>query len=123
MAGKKRSLQFTLPFPPSANHIWRRVGTRTLLSRRGREFRQEVCALLRSQGVKPLSGPLEMTIDIFPPDRRRRDVDNVQKALLDALAHGGAYHDDSQIDRLTIERQSVVRGGKVHVLIEEYRSE
>lgn len=123
MAGKKRSLQFTLPFPPSANHIWRRVGRRTLLSRRGREFRQEVCALLRSQGVKPLSGPLEMTIDIFPPDRRRRDVDNVQKALLDALAHGGAYHDDSQINRLTIERQSVVRGGKVHVLIEEYRSE
>jgi crossover junction endodeoxyribonuclease RusA len=70
-----------------------------------------------------MSGPLEVSIDVFPPDRRRRDVDNVQKALLDALAHGGAYHDDSQINRLSIERQSVVRGGKVHVLIEEYPSE
>ena len=123
MSKSKRSLQFVLPFPPSANHIWRRVGRRTVLSRRGREFRKEVCALLHHQRVRPISGPLEVTIDVFPPDRRRRDVDNVQKALLDALAHGGAYHDDSQINRLSIERQSVVRGGKVHVLIEEYPSE
>jgi hypothetical protein len=29
--------------------------------------------------------------DLAPPDRRRRDIDNVQKPLLDALQHGGAY--------------------------------
>jgi hypothetical protein len=32
-----------------------------------------------------------MSIIVHPPDRRRRDIDNVQKALLDALQHGGAY--------------------------------
>ena len=120
---KRRALEFDLPFPPSVNHLWRRVGTRTLLSRRGRAFRQEVCVLLRGRRLKPLDGPLEIFIDVYPPDRRRRDVDNVQKALLDALAHGGAYHDDSQIARLTIERQAVVPGGKVHVYIQEYGNE
>ena len=79
--------------------------------------------LLRGRRLKPLDGPLEIFIDVYPPDRRRRDVDNVQKALLDALAHGGAYHDDSQIARLTIERQAVVPGGKVHVYIQEYGNE
>jgi len=58
---------------------------------------------------------------VFPPDRRRRDLDNLQKALLDALAHGGAYHDDSQIARLTIQRRHVVPAGKVRVRVETQR--
>jgi crossover junction endodeoxyribonuclease RusA len=62
-------------------------------------------------------------VTIHPPDRRRRDIDNLQKALLDALAHGGAYYDDSQISRLTVERQHVVPGGKVVVRVEAYRDE
>ncbi|HAC91237.1 MAG TPA: hypothetical protein DCF63_11500 [Planctomycetaceae bacterium] len=54
---------------------------------------------------------------MFPPDRRRRDIDNVQKALLDALQHGGAYLDDSQIVRLSIEKGLPVEGGKTIVQI------
>jgi Holliday junction resolvase RusA-like endonuclease len=47
-------------------------------------------------------------------------VDNIQKSLLDALMHGGAYHDDSQISKLTIERREVFPGGKVLVRIDQY---
>ena len=108
-------VEFELPYPPSVNHYWRRVGTRTLISRGGRAFRQAVCAILAADGVRPLAGPLAVQVMVYPPDNRRRDIDNVQKALLDALAHGGAYHDDSQIARLTVERQHVVPGGKVGV--------
>ena len=114
-------MEIELPFPPSVNHLWRRVGNRTLLSRRGREYRQEVGSRLR--GTEPMTGPLEVLIDLYPPDRRRRDIDNVNKALLDALGHGGAYLDDSQISRLVIERREVISGGKVHVRIEEYHDE
>jgi crossover junction endodeoxyribonuclease RusA len=108
-------MEFELPFPPSMNHLWRRVGARMLLSRGGRAFRQTVGAILAARGVRPLDGPLEIVIDVHPPDRRRRDLDNLQKALLDALAHGGAYHDDAQIARLSIERGDVVEGGRVRV--------
>jgi len=62
-------------------------------------------------------------IELFPPDRRRRDVDNAMKSLLDALAHGGAYHDDSQIARLTVQRRGVVPAGKVHVRLAVHRDE
>jgi crossover junction endodeoxyribonuclease RusA len=113
-------IELELPYPPSVNHYWRRVGARTLISRGGRAFRQAVCSILAARGVRPLEGPLELAVDVFPPDRRRRDLDNLQKALLDALAHGGAYLDDSQIARLTIERKQVVPEGKVRVRLEVF---
>jgi crossover junction endodeoxyribonuclease RusA len=110
-------LEFELPYPPSINHYWRRVGSRTLISRKGRQFRQSVIAILAAIGIEPISGPLEVDVKVFPPDNRRRDVDNVQKALLDALEHGGAYDDDSQIVRLAIEKGEPVDGGKTIVKI------
>jgi Holliday junction resolvase RusA-like endonuclease len=114
-------LELELPYPPSVNHYWRRVGARTLISRGGRAFRQAVCSILAARGVQPIDGPLAVEVTVHPPDRRRRDIDNLQKALLDALAHGGAYRDDSQIARLTIERRQVYLGGKVIVRLEAYR--
>ena len=112
-------LEFELPYPPSANHYWRRVGSRTLISRGGRAFRQAVCSILAASTFEMLTGPLEVKVTVFPPDRRRRDVDNLQKALLDALQHGGAYRDDSQIVRLSIEKGDPVEGGKTLVRIQE----
>jgi crossover junction endodeoxyribonuclease RusA len=46
-----------------------------------------------------------------PPDRRRRDIDNTAKAILDALAGAGVYDDDCQIDRLVIERDRITEEG------------
>jgi len=56
---------------------------------------------------------------VRPPDGRRRDLDNVGKALLVALEHAGAYRDDAQIDRLLLERGEVVPLGGVTVEIAE----
>lgn len=106
-----------LPYPPSVNHYWRRVGDRTLISREGRKFRRRVCARLARRTAEPMSGRVAVHVTAHPPDRRRRDLDNAMKALLDALGHGGVYEDDGQIDRLEIERGSVVPGGKVVVRI------
>jgi len=113
-------IELELPYPPSVNHYWRRVGARTLISRGGRAFRASVCSILAGCGIEPMDGPLSVEIDVYPPDRRRRDIDNLQKALLDALAHGGAYHDDSQIARLTVQRRHVVPNGKVHVRLDAH---
>jgi len=107
-----------LPYPPSVNRYYRHVGFRTLISREGRAYRQRVCLALRLAGVQPLDGALAVGIDLYPPDGRRRDADNTQKALLDALQHGRAFHDDSHVKKLlTIMREQVVPGGKVIVCI------
>jgi len=93
------------------------MGSRTVLSRAGRSYRASVCAALAVMRVRRMDGRLEVRVTVCPHDNRRRDLDNVQKALLDALAKGGAYRDDSQIDRLLIERGPVTPGGKVLVEI------
>ena len=112
-------IQLELPYPPSINHYWRRVGPRTIISRGGRQFRQNVLVALTAMGIKPLAGRLAVEIEVYPPDARRRDIDNVQKALLDALQHARVYNDDSQIVWLLTKRAKIVRGGKVIVRITE----
>ena len=110
-----------LPYPPSMNTYWRRVGARTLISRKGRAYRKSVCSLLAAPGVRPLDGPLEMLIDAYPPDRRRRDVDNLQKPLLDALEHAGVYHNDCQVKRLVTEMFAPLPDGLIVVRIQPYQ--
>ena len=97
-------LKLKLPFPPSVNTYWRHVGNRVLVSKKGRQYQATVSSLLNRKDIEPHDGDLIVDIRLIPPDRRRRDVDNSLKALLDAMQFGGAYHDDAQIVRLTVEK-------------------
>lgn len=54
--------------------------------------------------TRPKWGPFEVVITIEKtPDSPRHDVDNVAKAVLDALT-GIVFHDDSQVERLFVEK-------------------
>jgi crossover junction endodeoxyribonuclease RusA len=99
-----RMIELTLPYPPSANRYYRNVAQRTLISREGRAYRMRVCALLAGCFPQPLSGALEVELHLYPPDRRRRDWDNFQKAVWDSLQHAGAFLDDSQIEKAMVEK-------------------
>ena len=98
-------MTLVLPWPPSANHYWKRNGARYFIAPAGVQFRVEVKARCAALGVKPLAGQVAMTVTLVPGDRRRRDIDNVLKPLLDALTHAGAWLDDSQVARLVVERR------------------
>jgi Holliday junction resolvase RusA-like endonuclease len=106
---------YQLPYPPSLNHYYRRVGPRTLISREGRTYRRQVAGILTQRGEEPMEGPLCLEVELYTPDRRRRDVDNTLKSVCDALEKGGAYHDDSQIHRLAVEKYRPVEGGALIV--------
>lgn len=96
-------VEVILPWPPSVNSYWRTVKGRMITSKRGREYRSAVCAAIEMQNVERFGGvEIGVEIEAFRPDRRRRDLDNLFKAVLDALCHAGLYDDDSQIQRLTI---------------------
>lgn len=115
-------IELTLPYPPSANTYWRhptsgKLAGRHLLSEKGRAYREAVKAVCWQKGVKPLACRVMVEVLVFPPDRRRRDLDNVLKGTLDSLTAGGVWADDSQIDKLTVERGQVVKDGALVVRV------
>ena len=117
-------MKLTLPFPPSVNHYYRRVGPRTLISREGREYRRAICGLLApggGNGVRkpPAGGRIALAMDAFPPDRRRRDLDNLLKCTQDSLEHAGVFEDDGLIDLLITRRRERIKGGKLEIRIDE----
>jgi crossover junction endodeoxyribonuclease RusA len=105
-----------LPYPPSVNHYWRHVGAKVLVSREGRDYRRAVAVALFGCGA--MTGPLAVDVLARPPDRRRRDLDNLCKSLLDAMQHAGAYGDDSQVVDLRLRWREPKRpGGEVWVRV------
>ena len=112
-----------LPWPPSINHYWQRNRDGSVrVGAPGVRFRMEATQeFTRAYGLHfpPSNVRLSVKIYAHPPDKRRRDLDNTLKAILDSLQCAGAYEDDSQIDDLHIVRKKVVKGGKVRVSIME----
>lgn len=112
--------RLVLPWPPSVNRLWRHVqigrSVRTIVSREGREYKAAVQAACLDQNVpKGIHYKIALKIKLEPPDKRKRDIDNCCKALLDALTYSGVWIDDSQVDDLHIYRADVIPNGRVTV--------
>lgn len=118
-------MKLTLPFPPSVNTYWRAPNKgplkgRHLISAAGRKYQSDACAAIIEQLrrlPKPSSVPASVEVILYPPDVRRRDIDNYNKALFGALTHAGVWEDDSQVKRLLVEWGPVVKGGRVDMTI------
>jgi crossover junction endodeoxyribonuclease RusA len=107
-----------LPWPPTVNHYWRNTSRGTLISEKGRQYRSTLWYAMRQRKAFKMfmdGERLGIKIDAFPPDRRRRDLDNLLKALLDSLEHAKLFKDDSQLDSIEIRRMSIIRDGKVDI--------
>ena len=89
-----------------------------ILSRRRESVIAGLALIVRQQRLKlSLSGRLAIKIIAEPPDKRRRDLDNILKAPLDALTHAGLLMDDEQFDEINIVRAQPVSGGRLGVKI------
>jgi len=100
-----------LPWPPTVNTYWRNVAGRVLISQSGREYRQAIAELAAAEKwPKYGSARLSVSIEAWMPDKRRRDLDNLLKSMLDSLTHAGVWDDDSQIDGLAIWRAPLIGG-------------
>lgn len=112
-------LEIIMPWPPSVNTYWRTVNGRMIISADGRAYRTAVMnQILMQHKQKHFDGPLQLTVEAYRPDNRRRDLDNLLKATLDSLAHAGVYEDDSQIHDLRIYWAPEM-GGMLKITIEE----
>jgi crossover junction endodeoxyribonuclease RusA len=112
-------ITLTMPWPPSVNKYWRTFQGRMIISAEGRSYRKAVAdQVLIQRGAKHYAGKLCVVIEAFRPDNRRRDLDNLLKAVLDGCTHAGVWEDDSNIVDLRIYWADSV-GGMLKVKVSE----
>ena len=112
------AIHLILPYPPSVNTYWGFHGHRRFLTKQAVKFKQLVANTFLSSGQQGLGDArLSIIIRLSPPDRRKRDIDNVIKGLLDALCQAGIFVDDEQFDEVHIHRASIKKGGECEICI------
>ena len=67
----------------------------------------------------PSGQRLGIEVQVYPPDKRCRDNDNILKGILDSLVSCGLMIDDEQIDDIRVIRCDKVQGGKINVRLFE----
>lgn len=113
------NIRIELPWPPSANTYWRRRGHCYFISNKGQDYRElvtKMCYLYA--GMFNIDSRIKLTIEAYPPDKRKRDLDNLFKAVLDSLQAAEIFPDDCQIDELSIKRMPAF-DGKIMVYMEK----
>ncbi|HDY4931554.1 TPA: RusA family crossover junction endodeoxyribonuclease [Yersinia enterocolitica] len=112
-----------LPWPPSVNTYWRHSRGKHYISDKGTKYRQTVIDTIQQQRLDiNTSARLKISISAHVPDRRRRDLDNLLKAVFDSLVHAGFMQDDEQIDDFRVKRQPMEKGGRLSISITELES-
>ena len=122
LARPTQSDAFTVlrPYPPSANRLVRHTRAGHYPSKAYLAWKKEADRYLLTQKAAGLTLPPEpwaaaITVEtrLHPPDRRRRDLDNVgAKAILDRLTDWRIIVDDSQVQRIVMlwDRVNLSRG-------------
>ncbi len=109
--------------PISTQHCYgnRVFGKRVIryMSAKGKQYKKELRETIRNTlEVLPLwGGDIEVKLWLFFRDKRRRDIDNYNKIILDAM-EGLIYKDDTQIVKITINKLKSEEGKIVIEVIE-----
>lgn len=87
---------------------------------RGAAYRLAVGKIIADGMLNIRTGsPLKIRIECHMPDRRRRDLDNLQKAAFDALTKAGFWADDCQVVDYRVVKMPIVKDGRLELTITE----
>lgn len=104
----------------SVNKYYRSWQGRVLISKDGREFKKEVDLLLNN--YEKVLGKIKLTLILHFKDKRKRDLDNYNKVLIDCLKNK-LFEDDDQIYQLYMEKHIGCGFNKITIDIESIEIE
>ena len=109
-----------MPWPPSVNHYYTVARGRKILSKRGRDYKRTAGLEILAQKPAKHKGRISINIHAHPPNKRKRDLDNLLKPCLDVLVETGIISDDSDINDLRIQKFPPVKAGYLKIWIESW---
>jgi crossover junction endodeoxyribonuclease RusA len=116
---------FTLPYPPSANKLWRPAGYKLVKTAAYHAYMREAALVIEHQRPEPVAGKFALTVIATRPDNRTRDVDNLLKPTMDAIAKAGVVENDSLAERVVIgwSQEGPLKGGAILVVVEPWTAQ
>lgn len=110
--------RFVLPWPPKGLSPNARLHW-AALSKLKKQYREACRLQVLAQGAQPMEGCLRVQLEFVPPDRRKRDWDNLvasMKAGLDGLADALQVDDSQFVLSFHVVRDQIA--GLVRVYVE-----
>lgn len=107
--------------PQSTQHIYKmtcrgRFAT-MYMSKAGKELKESYQWQLKSQYKgKPLTKEIDLRVELFFGDERKRDIDNYNKIFLDSMS-GIIFEDDSQIQSLLVVKNKDKANPRIEISI------
>ena len=98
----------------SVNKYYRSWQGRVLISKDGRIFKKDVDMFLNNY-VK-VKGKIKLTLILYFKDKRKRDVDNYAKVLIDCLKNK-LFEDDDMIYKLYMEKHIAYGENKIEIIV------
>lgn len=91
-----------LPYPPTTNNLYMNVGKHRIRTKRYDAWLKEGAAMIAQQRPEKVSGPYSLLLRAVRPDRRARDLGNLEKPVSDLLVKCGIVRDDSDACTITM---------------------
>jgi crossover junction endodeoxyribonuclease RusA len=101
VAEDDKSVLLTLPIPPSANRYWRSAGGRVYVSEEAQKYKNLVKTIFGQ--LDPFEGNIAVEFTVYRA-RKKGDLDNYIKVMLDALK-GIVYPDDDAVIDIHAKRK------------------
>lgn len=93
---------FTLPYPPTTNNLFFNAGKRRVRTKGYDAWLEEAAAMIAQQKPAKVAGPYVLMIRANRPDRRARDLGNIEKPVSDLLVKCGVVRDDSDAQAILL---------------------
>lgn len=112
-----KKIEIEIERPPSVNRLWR-------ASKGGTVYRSPAYVVWRKQAAweiiaqakkNKIKGPFKLEMTVQRPDQRKRDLDNLLKAVLDALQDAGTIDSDSDCQWIVARWEG--EGNKCHLCL------
>lgn len=113
-------IRIVLPFPPSVNRLWRTTkGGGMYRSPEYTVWRKHAeWAIAAQVKGKHITGEYTLEIAAVKPDKRRRDLGNLEKAISDILQHCKVIEDDYLCQEIHIRWSKT--GPECEIILKEY---
>lgn len=118
-------MEMMLPWPPSVNQCFANVpGKGRVKTKAYKDWRYQAGWLIKiSMAKAPKMGRYSVKIEATRQGKRRRDIDNFIKPIVDALVESGVVPDDCQMQHCQATWVAGLPDGQLKVKVEPWQEE